>query len=264
MNPGAYAGERRIARLTSPLLALALKRCDAVILPLGSVEQTGNHCPLGTDLIVAEKASNEIAVLADCLVAPPLPYADTLELDFWPGTVHAGPEALSPYLEAAARSYLRMGFSTLVFLACHSLNMKTVDLLCRRLHAEGANVCAIDWWKAAGAAASGETESEEPFGHGGEVITSVMLALAPELVDLASATDEASRPGLSRVLAHQLGSPFVSYGDFRDYAKSGAWGRVKATARAEKGRRWFDRAVRDCSSFILETKLDPLTKKRNI
>jgi creatinine amidohydrolase len=253
-KPAAYAGERRIVRLTSPRLAHAIKSCKAIILPLGSVEQTGGHCPLGTDLIVAEKASLEIATLADCLVAPPLPYADTLELDFWPGTVHAGPEALSLYLEAAARSYQRMGFTTLIFLACHSLNMKSVDLLCRRLHAEGANVCAIDWWKAAGTAASGETESAEPFGHGGEVITSVMMALVPELVELASATDEASLPGLARALAHQPGSPFVSYGDFRDYTKSGAWGQVKATATAEKGLRWFDKAVHACAAFILETK----------
>ncbi len=252
-TPEAYAGERRITHLTSPQLASALKRFDAIILPLGSVEQTGAHCPLGTDLIVAEKASLAIAERANCLVAPPLPYADTLELNFWPGTVHAGPEVLSPYLEAAARSYLRMGFSTLIFLACHSLNLKTVDLLCRRLHAEGANVRAIDWWKAAGNAAGGETDSVEPFGHGGEVITSVMLALAPELVDLASATDEASLPGLSRVAAHQLRSPFVSYGDFRDYTKSGAWGEVKATATAEKGRRWFDIAVVTCATFIRES-----------
>jgi len=250
----AYEGERRITHLTSPQLFRAMQACGTLILPLGSVEQTGMHCPLGTDLIVAGKASIEIAALADCLVAPPLPYADTLELDFWPGTVHAGPEALSPYLEAAAKSYVKMGFSSLVFLACHSPNMKTVDVLCRRLHHEGVNVYAIDWWKAVGSAAKGETDSVEPFGHGGEVITSVMLALAPEGVDIAAATDESSLPGLSLVLAHQPDSPFVSYGDFRDYTKSGAWGEVKATATAEKGRRWFDQAVRDCASFILETR----------
>jgi len=55
--------------------------------------------------------------------------------------------------------------------------MKCVDLLCRRLNREGVKVCAIDWWKVAVDVARGETSSAEPFGHGGEVITSIALAL---------------------------------------------------------------------------------------
>ena len=241
---------RRIDRMTSPGFAAAVARCDTIILPLGSVEQTGGHCPLGTDLIVAEQVSLLIAEKSDCLVAPPVPFGDTLELDFWPGTVHVDPAALGSYLEAAARSFFRHGIANVVFFCCHSPSMKTVDLVCRRLYREGHGVCAIDWWKAAGNAARGETSSAEPFGHGGEVITSVMLALEPGLVDLDAANDEASLPDLARVIAHSPGSAFVEYGDFRSWCRSGAWGEVRGTATAEKGARWLAKAVESSAGFI--------------
>lgn len=242
--------------MTSPRFAEALKRCDTLILPLGSIEQTGPHCPLGTDLIVAERVSLLLAESADCLTTAPLPYGDTLELDFWPGTVHVDAAALGSYLESVTRSFLKQGFARIVFLCCHSLTMKAVDLLCRRLHREGAKVCAIDWWKAAGAAARGETSSVEPFGHGGEVISSIMLALAPERMDMEQAIDEPSLPGLERIASHSMGTPFVAYGDFRDYCVSGAWGEVRGTASAEKGRRWLSSAVLASSSFLAEWRSD--------
>ncbi|MCE1196659.1 creatininase family protein [bacterium] len=241
---------RRVDRMTSPRFAEALARCDTLILPLGSVEQTGRHCPLGTDLFVAEAVAGLLAEAADCLTTAPLPYGDTLELDFWPGTVHVDSAVLGTYLEAVARSFLRQGFANIVFLCCHSLNMKAVDLLCRRLHREGYGVCAVDWWKAAADAARGETSSAEPFGHGGEVISSIAMAVAPGLVDMAAAVDEASAPGLARAAAHPLGSAFVAYGDFREYCATGSWGSAGEAASAEKGARWLERAIRTSADFI--------------
>lgn len=252
---------RRVDRMTSLRFAEVLARCDTLILPLGSVEQTGRHCPLGTDLLVAEAVAGRIAEAADCLTTAPLPYGDTLELDFWPGTIDVPPAVLGPYLEAVARSFLRQGFANIAFLCCHSLNMKTVDLLCRRLHREGYGVCAVDWWKTAGDAARGETSSAEPFGHGGEVISSIAIALAPGLVDMAAAVDAPSAPGLARVAAHPLGSAFVAYGDFRDYCATGSWGSAGEAASAEKGARWLERAVRASADFIGGWRLEEAARR---
>ena len=252
MKTSPITAGRRVDRMTSPAFAEAVARCDTLILPIGSMEQTGNHCPLGTDLIVADKVSALLAEKANCLVAAPIPYGDTLELDFWPGTVHVESPVLGSYIESIAISFLTHGFANIVFFCCHSLNMKAIDLVCRRLHREGHGVCAIDWWKAAGDAARGETSSSEPFGHGGEVISSILLALAPELMDMESATDEPSLPGLARVAAHPLGSAFVAYGDFRTYCVSGAWGQARETASAEKGARWLSKAVDASAGFIGE------------
>lgn len=236
--------------MTAPQFTRAVAICDTVLLPLASIEQGGRHCPLGTDLIAADAVACEIAAAADCLVAPTIPYGDTLELGPGPGTIDAGGTAFAGYVEAVAGALLRQGFRSIVFVACHSLDLRAVDGVCRRLRASGHGVGAIDWWKAVGEAAKGETLSATPFGHCGEVITSAMLAIAPETVDLVSAVDEAPLPGLAFALAHGPGSAFVAYGTFADYCRSGAWGEVRSVASAERGRRWIDRAVADAARFI--------------
>jgi creatinine amidohydrolase len=254
MQPPARAATRRIAELTSPQVARALAHCDTLLLPLASIEQGGSHCPLGTDLIAAEAVSLLIAEQADCLVAPTIPYGDTLELGREPGTVDVGTAVFAAYVEAVAVSFVRQGFRNVVFLCCHSLDLRAVDGVCRRLRMQGCGVGAIDWWKAVGEAAKGETESTAPFGHCGEVITSAMLALAPDSVDLDSAVDESPLPALAFVTAHGPGSAFVAYGSFRDYCRSGAWGEVRGIATAAKGRAWIDRAVANAVRFILDLK----------
>jgi creatinine amidohydrolase len=240
--------------MTSPQFARALAECDTLLLPLASIEQGGRHCPLGTDLIAADAVSLLIAEKANCLVAPTIPYGDTLELGSGPGTIDAGTAALAAYVEAVAVSFLRQGFRNIVLLCSHSLDLRAVDGLCRRLRMQGYGVGAIDWWKAVCEAAQGETGSKAPFGHCGEVITSAMLALAPGSVDMESAEDESPLPALSFVAAHGMGSAFVAYGNFRDYCRSGAWGEVKGIATAEKGRAWIDGAVVNAARFILALK----------
>ncbi len=259
--PPLHRGERRIANMTSPRFARAVAACDTVLLPLASIEQGGRHCPLGTDLLVADAVACRIAEAADCLVAPTIPYGDALELCAWPGTIDAGTTAFAAYVEAVAGALLRQGIRSIVFLGCHSLDLRAVDGVCRRVRAQGYGVGAIDWWRAVAAAAQGETQSAAPFGHCGEVITSALLALAPDAVDLAGADDEAPLPGLAFALAHGPGSAFVAYGTFGDYCRSGAWGEVKAVASADRGRVWIDRAIADAARFIDELRraLPPAT-----
>lgn len=242
----------RLELMTSGLFGAEAARGGCVLLPLASVEQGGEHCPLGADFLVAEAAAPRIARAAGCLSAPAIPYGDALELDVRPGTLSVDGSVYSAYVEAVARSLLRQGFGALVFLCFHSLNLRSIEGAARKLRSEGAVIGAVDWWKAVAEAARGETASEHPFGHCGEVITSVLLALAPEFVDVSSARDEDPRPALSFFLRHGPGSPFVAYGGFGDYCRTGAWGRVSDTASAEKGRRWMDRAIDNAALFIRE------------
>jgi creatinine amidohydrolase len=251
MSAGALGGGRRIDRMTSPAFAAALAGCDTVILPLASIEQGGGHCPLGADLMAAETAAEAIAEKAGCLVAPTVPYGDALDLDIAPGTISVESQVFAAYVESVARSLLRQGFRNIVFLCCHSLNLRAIDALCRRLRSEGFGVASIDWWKAVGEAARGKTDSALPFGHCGEVITSACLATAPDCVDLGAAEDEEPLPYLGFAAAHPLGSAFVAYGHFRDYCRTGSWGEA-SRASAEKGRAWIAGAVESAARFILD------------
>ena len=79
-----------------------------------------------------------------------------------------------------------------------------------------------------------------------------MLAIEPQCVKIEAATDEKSLPGLPYVGSRMLGSPFIAYGDFREYCRSGVWGEVSKSTDAEKGRAWMEGAVETCADFLKE------------
>jgi creatinine amidohydrolase/Fe(II)-dependent formamide hydrolase-like protein len=189
----------------------------------------------------------------------------------FPGTVTIPVDTLRDFSPAAARSYLRPaagggaaataaaamtsgapGAKSVVFLACHSINIRAADAACRILAHEGQRVAVIDWWKTVFGVADDLVESENsPKGHGGEVITSVTSAVRPDLVRFERSVHERPKEGLAFHGPHTLtgGGPFYTYGDFTDYCESGAWGSTDK-AGPEKGRILIERAVRAILPFL--------------
>lgn len=243
-----------IAEMTSPEIEKALKNRDTVIIPLGSVEVLGTHGPLGADWFVASEISLVVGRKSHCLVAPAIPYGDTLELNQWPGTVCIDTEILKELYLAVARSFLRAGARRLIFLNCHSTNLRAADAACRLLRQEGAVCCIIDWWRTAFQVSDDLVESLiSPRGHGGEVITSVIMALRSETVNIAAAVNEQPKLGLSYHGEHTLtsGSLISTYSDFSEYCESGAWGDV-TRASAKKGKMIIERAITLITELIEE------------
>jgi hypothetical protein len=76
-----------LAEMTSLELEEALRRTDTTIIPLGSTKVLGRHGPLGADHLIAAEVGRRLGEEADCIVAPPVPYGDALEMRHWPGVV---------------------------------------------------------------------------------------------------------------------------------------------------------------------------------
>ncbi len=228
----------------------------AVLLPLGSVEVLGAHGPLGADCLVARSVSLLVAQRTGCLVAPTIAYGDTMELSDWPGTVCVPADVLENYYYAVAKSYLTKGaVKNLVFLNFHSLNHGAANAACRRLQHEGHRVFLVDWWKTVGQNRGDLlADQENGSGHGGEMITSVVMAVRGDLVRMEQAQNEPPREALKYYGKYLMnsGSPFVAYGDFHDYCESGAWGDT-SHATPEKGAELIRRAVRAISDFLMES-----------
>ncbi len=243
-----------IAEMTSPEFQVAANDVGSVIIPLGSVEVLGRHGPLGTDWFIASEVSVLIGQIADSLVAPAVPYGDTMELDYWPGTVCIDTGILTKLYLSIANSFLKYGIRDVIFLNCHSLNLRSADAACRTLHTEKFRACIADWWKVAFQVSEDLVEYRlNSSGHGGEVITSVIMALRPGIIDLSRATHEKPKHSLTYYSKHGLnsGSPFRVYGDFRDFCDTGAWGDVSKSSE-EKGRIIINRAVERIAEFIRE------------
>jgi len=227
-----------ISRMTGSAYEQKLKDAPAVLLPLASQEILGSHGPLGADMIVSNHVTPLIAQQTQCLYAPCIPYGDTLELEGWAGTVHVESRLLEAYCEAVARAFLeRDKAAALVFIAYHSLNLKAVDALCRRLKLEGHTVFAVDWWRAASQCGKKLLKDQQSgTGHGAELTTSVLMALENGLIAQPLPAGEQPLDGLSRTLAYQFGGgdAFQAYGCFQEYCTTGAWGDLSGATK-DKG-----------------------------
>ena len=242
-----------IARLPSRDFREVLKKTQMLILPTGSTEITGLHAPLGTDNIVAEKVLPLISEKLGIPYAPLIPYGDTLELPPGEGTVHIPAKILEElYYSVASSFFLCPELRHLIFINFHSLNNRAADSVCRTLRAEGKKAYLIDWWKTVAAGTGGVIEDTQyGTGHGSEMITSVLMALQPDCVNLSAAKYPDPKPEFAfyRKYLWNSGSPFLAYGNFSDYATQSVWGDA-TKAGTEKGEKLISQALEAIYDFI--------------
>jgi creatinine amidohydrolase len=157
--------------------------------PVGSTEQHGPHLPLSTDTDVAEALAAGLAGRrADVLVAPTLAYGSSGEHAGFPGTLSIGQDALELVIVELGRS--ADAFAGVVFVSAHGGNTDPLRRAVHRLSREGRRVMA--WSPSAdGTGALGLRPADA---HAGFTETSVLLALAPELVRRSEAVAGCTRP----------------------------------------------------------------------
>lgn len=244
---------KNIALLTSNHYRQAVQAMGKLIIPVASIEVLGNHGPLGADFLAANSVVPLIAEAAQVLYAPTVPYGDTLELPQSPGSVDVGQRALQEYLYAVATSFLKDGLlDHLIFITFHSLNNRALDGVCRQLAAQGYNSYVIDWWKTVGLKAP-EVLSDTTWGtgHGGEMISSVMMHLVPDAMCMEEETNQEPLPQFGYYRDHLPfgNSPFAAYATFEDYCEGGAWGDVSSASSA-KGKVLVEEAVKAIAEFL--------------
>jgi len=249
-----------LLEMTSSELHDAATNGATAIVPVASTEVLGHHGPLGADVFVANEVSRRLAERVGGVAAPTIPVGEASDMMPWPGTLTVRPAVLADVYLDVCRSLAHHGFRRIFFVTAHLGNLAPVATCAKSLRRHGVAVAQVDWWRAAARAGAGLlTTDRQPAGHGGELISSVLLALRPDLVDLGAARDTEPLPGLERHLPHSAigGGPFYTYPDFRDFTASGAWGDV-THASAEKGEAILERAVAYVAEFVERFEREPL------
>src|SRR5690625_3990276 len=186
--------------VTSPPRILAQATTDALasidarsvfVLPLGAVEQHGAHLPLVTDTLLAERlvdaALTRVGPAADVWRLPSLQVGCSSEHHGTSGTLSLSPATLLAVLDDLARSLVSWGGERLVIVNGHGGNTPVVQTALRELRIDHdvqtfllrpmANLEVPDQLRTSGF----------PELHGGAIETSLMLHVAPELVDMKQA-----------------------------------------------------------------------------
>lgn len=179
------------------LTRLEMERIDRektiVMLPLGAVEQHGNQAPLGTDMMIANAMPRYIKEELETvdpdfpmLVFPVLPVGLSVEHLNFCGSVSLKPDTYYRFLYEITESIAGHGFRKFVFLICHGGNRPIVDALARQLRHD---LGILPFVLSSGAFSHPDVQktvsSDNGFDfHGGEMETSMVMAIAPDTVKL--------------------------------------------------------------------------------
>ena len=175
---------RIIGDLTSQEVASALRESSILCLPMGSMEQHGPHLPLNTDAVLAEAFTGRIVERwgepYDLWRLPPISVGLSREHSWAAGTLSLSVSGMTAMLRDLCREIVRaLPARNLLIVNGHGGNRGMLEALGRELHGDfGLNLCALHL----GAMMSPVTDAAVPEIHAGKDETSVMLALAPELV----------------------------------------------------------------------------------
>ena len=186
---------RKYSDLTRAEMERLDRKNTIVLIPIGAVEQHGNQLPLGADNIIAEETAayvdRELDAEFPILLFPLMPIGTSTEHLNFCGTVSLRPDTLYRMLHDICTSLARHGFVKIALLIGHGSNM--FQVLSRELRSElGIGLFLINLPSLFGSPEVRATISEgntHDF-HGGEMETSMVMAVRPELVDL-----DASVPG---------------------------------------------------------------------
>jgi len=174
---------RSIAALTSPEVARQLSATSILVLPLGAIEQHGPHLPLNTDVVIADALSRRMVERwgdqVDLWQLPVVPIGLSREHDWAPGTLSLSIQGFVTVLRDLAGAIVgALPARNLAIVNGHGGNRGLLENLLHELHRDfGLNACIIHPFDLA--KMEGQLANDV---HGGRNETSVMLALAPELV----------------------------------------------------------------------------------
>ncbi|WCN83809.1 creatininase family protein [Micromonospora sp. LH3U1] len=166
------------------------RNAKVALLPVGNFEQHGDFLPLVTDTVVATAIAREIATVHAVMLLPPVTISCSHEHSTWRGTVSISSQTLSAIVTDVAESLARSGVEHLVLVNGHGGNYVLSNVVQEYTAANGPTMSLYpqghDWTKARTDAGM-ETNSHDDM-HAGELETSLLLHVAPELIRAGNET----------------------------------------------------------------------------
>ena len=218
-----------LERMTTAQAEAALKRDPIAVLPLGSTEQHGPQCALGTDFLVPRNLAERVEAMEgmeNVVVLPTIPFGVCDYHMSFSGTINIGYEGLYMLLSKVTKAMMQHGVRRFAVINGHGGNTPAIDQAALEVYRAGGILASIDWWSVVG-------QIDQRFangGHGDILETSAMMAVDERCVDLSlcrdmnpgQPTEEISAKYIQAI--HFRGGTIRLARDTRELAPSGWFG----------------------------------------
>src|ERR1700758_2542017 len=164
------------------------------IVPVGAVEQHGPHLPVAVDAAInAGIVARAVELMPrdfPALVLPMSPVGKSDEHLLFPGTLTLSHETLGRAWYELGESVHRAGLRKMLFFNSHGGQPQLLDIVCRDLRVKLGMFAASTMWPQLIDMTDLFDAAEIRHGiHGGQIETSMMLHLHPDLVKMEHAAN---------------------------------------------------------------------------
>jgi creatinine amidohydrolase len=246
--------ETRMFKLTWPEVQEYLKKNDMVLFPVGSTEQHGKHIAEDNDAFTAYEIARRVAEKTGVLVAPPMPFGNSVHHMRFPGSVTLTFQTLVNVYKEVCKSLLHHGFEKIVIMNGHGGNTGAISQALREVKEEtGKTVYALMVFPGERGFGSESVEiiEQEGGGHACELETSIALHLDQRV--LMEKAEKWRPPASQTEFDRKYRGKIATARDFHERTEIGSLG-DPTLATEEKGRKMVEAVVDDIAAFINDLK----------
>ncbi len=223
----------QIEEITMEEFEEGLKATRTMVIPFGTVEEHGRHLPLGTDTLIAAEVLRLVLKKRRFFLFPPVPFGVCTSTRLHPGTISITAGTLRRLTLDIVRDSYRKGIRNFILLSGHGggIHMNALREVAETLVEElqGLRIAVVSPYELLRKELTEIAETENDS-HAGEIETSLLLALRPELVKGSSPEEYPAFP-----------KPLVVKDKLR-YWPGGVWGNPGKASR-RKGERVIELVV---------------------
>ena len=228
------------------------------VLPLGAHEQHGPHLPFETDTIIAEGVARRLAksVTQDIpvTVLPVEPVGYSIEhMDYEGSHTLTFDEAVNKWV-GLGESLAKQGIRKMLLLNAHGGNSPLLTIVATELRVRCNMLCVATSWTRFIKSIDVVSDEEKAIGiHGGDIETSVMLALDASKVDLKKAENFSSKQAEFATSMKHLRAygPHAFGWKMQDLNPKGVTGNA-SLATAGKGEALLNKAVEGLTELVTD------------
>ena len=249
------------------------ERGKVILIPIGHTEQHGYHLPLSVDTIIIEAIAKGTVDLLPTRSwsMPVMPYGVSTHRASFAATLNAGGRAFEDFWVAVIDILAARGFDRFYLMSGHGGNTSFLVNIVKFAGERHRRIfCATAFLHTSGRIGSEALEKYRTskiggMGHAGELETSYLLHLRPDLCKMERVVDETDFVSTPDYYMDWIeGGSLVANPPWDDDTKTGAYG-AGSHATAEKGQLWLEAAIKEKADHVdqIHVQHERREKRRN-